>query len=74
MFNAYRGQRASTFIPKTPRPYKNENARDKHDFCDFYISAIIKRRRWLHANHILPKKVGSVNRGRFFVGAIFPRY
>ena len=71
MFHAKLSERQLLRLPKTPRPYSRQNSRDKHDFCDLYISANVKRRAFLHGSWKLPKKVAILSSGYFFVDAEF---
>jgi len=71
MFHAKLSARQLLKLPKTPRPYSKQNSRDKHDFCDLYISANVKRRAFLRGTWRLPKKVCTILGSCFFVDAEF---
>ena len=46
----------------TPRPYKRQNQRDKHDFNDKYIAVAFKRFKATHRSYLIPKKRGVISK------------
>ena len=46
----------------TPRPYKRQTQRDKHDFNDLYIAAVTKRIKALRRSSLIPKKKAGISK------------
>ena len=46
----------------TPRPYKRQNQRDKHDFNDCYIAIAVKRIKALRHSCLIPKKKAVIDK------------
>ena len=46
----------------TPRPYKRQNQRDKHDFNDRCIAVATKRIKALRISNLIPKKKAVISK------------
>mgnify|MGYP003349927948 FL=1 len=46
----------------TPRPYKRQNQRDKHDFNDKYIAVATKRIKATRHSSLIPKKKAVISK------------
>ena len=46
----------------TPRPYKRQTQRDKHDFNDSFISVATKRIKALRRSFLIPKKKAVISK------------
>ena len=46
----------------TPRPYKRQTQRDKHDFNDLYIAVATKRIKATRHSSLIPKKKAVISK------------